>query len=61
MGNSLVNTKTEDFMAQIKGFKFIEEFDKMTVEKLNKLTDEDYEKYRVYCKKKKEFLKGNKK
>lgn len=48
-------------MAQIKGFKFIEEFDKMTVEKLNKLTDEDYEKYRVYCKKKKEFLKGNKK
>lgn len=35
-------------MAQIKGFKFIEEFDKMTVEKLEKLTDEDYEKYRVY-------------
>jgi hypothetical protein len=48
-------------MAQIKNFKFIEKFDKMTVEQLNKLTDEEYHKYRAYCIKKKEFLKGNKK
>jgi hypothetical protein len=48
-------------MVQIKNFKFIEEFDKMTVEQLNKLTEEDYEKYRAYCKKKKEHLKKGKK
>jgi len=48
-------------MEQTKPFQFIEEYDKMTVEKLNKLTDEEYHKYRAYCIQKKEHLKKEKK
>jgi hypothetical protein len=50
-----------EIMEQIKPFKFIEAYDKMTVDKLNQLTDEEYHKYRAYCIKKKEHLKKGKK
>ena len=50
-----------EIMEQTKPFEFIEAYDKMTVDKLNQLTDEEYHKYRAYCIKKKEHLKKGKK
>lgn len=44
-----------------KSFKFNEKFDKMTVEKLSTLSEEEYEAYRVYCLKKRKFLESQKK
>lgn len=44
-----------------KVFKAIEKYDKMTIEQLQKLTDEEYEAYRTYLIKKKRFKESQKK
>jgi len=48
-------------MEQIKPFEFIEEYDKMTLDKLAKLTEEEYHKYRAYCIEKQKHTKKGKK